>query len=81
MSKTNISGIKSRKISEKDKLLMRVATLKTVFKSRHRYTELYEYEFGKQSAKMLNKIRMVWNLRETDEQITANLEKIAKNIQ
>lgn len=67
-------------VSRQDELRMRVIKLKAQFPKGFDYTPLYQYEFGGQSADQLNKIRAVWNLRDADEAITANLEKIANNI-
>lgn len=78
MSSKQNSAIKSPKIPAADKLRIRVATLKTAFKKRCDYTALYIYEFGPQTEKQLMKIRAVWCLQRTDEEITKNLETIAK---
>lgn len=72
--------LKMKKVAEKDNLRLRVAQLKTRFKKGADYTAIYQYEFGTQSEEQLNKIRMVWNLRQVDKEITENLEKIAKKI-
>jgi hypothetical protein len=69
--------LKKRKIEVKDQLRLRVVDLKSRFKGNVDYTTLYQYEFGEQDNRTVAKIRAVWNLRETDELITSNLEKIA----
>lgn len=63
-----------------DELRIRIISLKKKFPKGFDYTPLYQYEFGSQAPETLNKIRAVWNLREVDEAITLNLEKIAENI-
>lgn len=70
MAKTTLSG--------HSKLIMRITALKESVSGRIDYTTLYEYEYGKQTAETLNKIRMVWALRTVDADITAKLEKIIK---
>lgn len=70
--------LKATKISSTDNLRLRVANLKTTFRKGADYIPLYIYEFGEQTEKQVARIRAVWNLRETDEDITKNLEKIAK---
>lgn len=72
--------LKSKRIDVKDSLRLRVATLKIGFKKGFDYTTLYQYEFGTQSFEQLHKIRMVWNLREVDEVITVNLERLSKKL-
>lgn len=69
-------------VSDTDQLKMRVIALKQKFPKNKRldYCPIYEYEFGPQSQDQLNKIRAVWNLREADEEITSNLEKIAEKL-
>ncbi|MCE3278002.1 MAG: hypothetical protein K0S44_193 [Bacteroidetes bacterium] len=59
-------------------LRLKISRLKEGVKGRIDYTTLYEYEYGKQPADVINKIRMVWNLRDVDAEITARLEKIIK---
>lgn len=44
------------------------------------YTTLYQFEYGKQSPEELARIRNVWGLRITDEEITLRLEAIADKI-
>jgi hypothetical protein len=63
-----------------DSLRMRILKVKTLIPKGFDYTPVYIYEFGKQTDEELNKIRMVWNLRATDEKITRNLEIIAENL-
>jgi hypothetical protein len=71
----------NRSKGPKERLMRRILDLKSKFEKGQDYTTLYQYEFGPQEAETLNKIRMVWNLRETDETITKNLEKIAKKLE
>jgi hypothetical protein len=71
---------KKSKINQNDALRMRVITLKSKFPSRYDYTPIYEYVFGKQTKKELDRIRAVWNLREVDKKITENLETISLNL-
>lgn len=63
-----------------DALKMRVAEVKKKFKMRSDYTSLYEYEFGRQNESMIRKIRNVWNLIISDDEITKNLETLAKKM-
>lgn len=65
-----------------DELRLRVIEAKKALggeDKRINYTQLYEYTFGPQNTKLLNKIRAVWNLREVDEEITKQLEEIAES--
>ena len=71
---------KTAKLKPKDSLKFRVGVVKSVFPPGLDYTPLYQYEFGLQSESDLEKIRNVWNMRATDEQITENLEKLVKKV-
>lgn len=66
--------------SEEDSLRLRVLKVKAVMPRGFDYTTLYKYEFGEINQEQTNQIRMVWNLRATDELITKRLEKIADNL-
>lgn len=70
---------KPAKVKNADGLRLRIIEVKKRFGKRINYTLLYEYEFGKQPKEVIDRIRAVWNLREVDETVTKNLEKIAKN--
>lgn len=66
--------------SEEDALRLRVLKVKAVMPKGFDYTTIYKYEFGDMSDDQTNLVRMVWNLRATNELITKRLEKIAENL-
>lgn len=67
-------------ITPEDGLRLRVLQVKSKLPMGIMYTVYYEQVFGEKTKKELDHIRSVWNLRLTDEAITANLEKMVEHI-
>lgn len=63
-----------------DELRLRVLRVKGIIPKKFDYVPLYTYEFGDQTEEHINKLRNVWNLRSTDEEMTQRLELIADKI-
>lgn len=63
-----------------DCLRLRILQIRAQLPKGINYTPFYEQMFGEQKKDILHKIRMVWSLREVNEEITKNLEKMVEQI-
>lgn len=74
-SNNNLSVIDKTLLSDTDNLKVRMMKAKTQIPERS-YVPLYEIYYGKQTPEQRLKIRNCFNLREADETITENIEKM-----
>lgn len=70
---------KEKKLKSINDLRLRILKLKARMPY-WMYGQAYQDEFGVVSESEINRIRMVWNLRLTDEKITTNLELLADKL-
>lgn len=76
MPNKDLVSVDTKDLSSDDSLKLRIMRVKSKLPAR--YISVYEHYFGDQTKEQRQKVRDCIGLRDADEQITINIEKMAK---